>query len=78
MICDGETFNGMEAFGNAKQEWLKTFMEPTNGIPYHDTFNRVFAGTDPQQFPDCFLLWTQSVRQMVSQEVVAIDGKPSP
>lgn len=75
IICGGETFNDMEAFGNAKREWLKTFLLLTNGIPSHDTFNRVFAAIDPQQFLDCFMRWTQSVRQTVSQEVVAIDGK---
>jgi predicted transposase YbfD/YdcC len=65
----------MEDFGEAKQEWFKTFLKLTNGIPSHDTFNRVFAAIDPQQFLECFLRWTQSVRQTVHQEIVAIDGK---
>jgi predicted transposase YbfD/YdcC len=75
IICGGETFNDMKAFGDARQQWLKTFLKLTNGIPSHDTFNRVFAAIDPEQFLDCFLRWTQSVRQTVSQEIVAIDGK---
>ena len=75
LLCGGETFNDMEDFGDAKQEWFKTFLKLTNGIPSHDTFNRVFAAIDPQQFLECFLRWTQSVRQTVPQEIVAIDGK---
>ena len=75
LLCGGETFNDMEDFGDAKQEWFKTFLKLTNGIPSHDTFNRVFAAIDPQQFLECFLRWTQSVRQTVHQEIVAIDGK---
>jgi predicted transposase YbfD/YdcC len=75
LLCGGETFNDMEDFGQAKQEWFKTFLKLTNGIPSHDTFNRVFAAIDPQQFLECFLRWTQSVRQTVHQEIVAIDGK---
>jgi predicted transposase YbfD/YdcC len=75
LLCGGETFNDMEDFGEAKQEWFKTFLKLTNGIPSHDTFNRVFAVIDPQQFLECFLRWTQSVRQTVHQEIVAIDGK---
>jgi predicted transposase YbfD/YdcC len=46
-----------------------------NGIPSHDTFNRVFAALDPDKFLECFLAWTQSVRQAVGQEIVALDGK---
>jgi len=75
LLCAGESFNDMEDFGKAKQEWFKTFLALRNGIPSHDTFNRVFAVLDPQQFLDCFLRWTQSVRQAVSQEIVALDGK---
>ena len=75
LLCGGEGFNDMEDFGKAKQEWFQTFLALRHGIPSHDTFNRVFALLDPQQFLDCFLRWTQSVRQAVSQEIVALDGK---
>jgi len=51
------------------------FLRLRNGIPSHDTFNRVFAALDPKQFLECFLAWTQSVRQAVAQEIVALDGK---
>jgi predicted transposase YbfD/YdcC len=75
LLCAGETFNDMEDFGKAKQDWFKTFLNLRNGIPSHDTFNRVFAALDPKQFLDCFLRWTQSLRQVVHQEIVALDGK---
>lgn len=75
LLCGGEGFNDMEDFGHAKHDWFKTFLRLRNGIPSHDTFNRVFAALDPQQFLDSFLRWTQSMRQAVSQEIVALDGK---
>src|SRR6516225_7963040 len=75
LLCAGETFNDMEDFGKAKHEWFKSFLNLRNGIPSHDTFNRVFALLDPKQFLDCFLRWTQSLRQAVAQEIVALDGK---
>jgi len=65
----------MEEFGNAKHEWLKSFLELPNGIPTHDTFNRVFAALDPHRFLDCFLRWTQRLRTAVAGEIVAMDGK---
>src|SRR5438093_6687522 len=75
LLCGGEGFNDMEDFGHAKLDWFKTFLRLRHGIPSHDTFNRVFAALDPQQFLDCFLRWTQSLRQAVAQEIVALDGK---
>ena len=75
LLCGGESFNDMEDFGHAKDEWLRTFLKLPNGIPSHDTFNRVFAALDPAQFLDCFLAWTQSMRKVVDEEIVAMDGK---
>ncbi len=75
LLCAGESFNDMEDFGHAKHDWFKTFLPLRNGIPSHDTFNRLFAALDPKAFLDCFLRWTQSLRQAVAQEIVALDGK---
>src|SRR6266699_7033058 len=63
LLCAGETFNDMEDFGKAKYDWFKTFLNLRSGIPSHDTFNRVFAALDPQEFLDCFLRWTQTLRE---------------
>jgi predicted transposase YbfD/YdcC len=75
LLCGGEGFNDMEDFGLAKLDWFKTFLRLRNGIPSHDTFNRVLAALDPQAFLECFLRWTQSLRQAVPREIVALDGK---
>jgi len=75
LLCGGEGFNDMEDFGYAKEPWLRTFLPLPNGIPTHDTFNRVLSALDPADFLDCFLAWTQSLRQAVGEEIVAMDGK---
>jgi len=75
LLCAAESFNDMEDFGKAKEDWFRTFLRLRNGIPSHDTFNRVFAAIDPKEFLECFLRWTQSLRQAVAQEIVALDGK---
>lgn len=75
LLCRAETFNDMEDFGNAKLDWFKTFLVLPNGIPSHDTFNRVFQMLDPAEFLEAFLNWTQGLRQAVPDEIVAMDGK---
>jgi predicted transposase YbfD/YdcC len=75
LLCAGDTFNDMEDCGNAKLDFFETILNLENGVPSHDTFNRVFAALNPKQFPDCFLRWTQSMRAAVSQKIVALDGK---
>jgi predicted transposase YbfD/YdcC len=75
LLCAGESFNDMEDFGKAKADWFKTFLSLRNGIPSHDTFNRVFAALCPAAFGECFMAWTQSLRAAVTQEIVALDGK---
>src|SRR6187549_3186966 len=75
LLCGGESFNDMEDFGHAKHDWFKTFLRLRHGIPSHDTFNRLLAALDPKAFGQCFIHWTQSLRQAVAQEIVALDGK---
>ncbi len=75
MLCGAEHFVEFEEFGYAKEDFLRSFLELPHGIPSHDTFRRVFALLDPQQFADCFRRWTEGLRKAVGAEVVAIDGK---
>lgn len=75
LLCGAESFEDMEIFGEAKEEWFGGFLELPNGIPSHDTFGRVFAAMDPGKFLEAFMRWTQSLREALSGEVVSIDGK---
>ena len=75
VICGADTWVGIESFGNSKYGWLKKFLNLPNGIPSHDTFARVFAKLDPQQFQESFLSWVQSISKITEGEIVAIDGK---
>ena len=74
-ICGADGWVAMAEFGQAKQDWLKTFLALPNGIPSHDTFGRVFARLSPEHFQDCFSAWIESVMQQIDGEIVPIDGK---
>jgi predicted transposase YbfD/YdcC len=75
VICGADSWVAIELYGCTKYEWLKTFLELPNGVPSHDTFARVFAQLNPQQFQECFLNWIKSIQIRTDGEVVAIDGK---
>jgi predicted transposase YbfD/YdcC len=75
LLCGAENFTHMAQFGQAKESWLRTFLTLAHGIPSHDTFRRVFMLLAPEKFSAVFLRWTQSLRQAVGAEVVALDGK---
>jgi predicted transposase YbfD/YdcC len=75
VICGADSWVAIELYGCTKYEWLKTFLELPNGVPSHDTFARVFAQLNPQQFQECFLNWIKSIQMRTDGEIVAIDGK---
>ncbi len=75
VICGAESWVDIEAYGQAKQDWLRQFLLLPGGIPSHDTFARVFARLDPEQLQQCFLNWISAISQLTDGEVVAIDGK---
>jgi predicted transposase YbfD/YdcC len=75
VICGGDDYASMEAFGKAKESWLRTFLELPNGIPSHDTFWRVFSALDPEQFQTCFLQWMAAISDLTDGEIIALDGK---
>ena len=75
VIAGAETWVDVESFGKAKEDWLKSFLELSNGIPSHDTFGRFFAFLDAAAFQKAFVRWVQDVFRVTKGQVIAIDGK---
>jgi predicted transposase YbfD/YdcC len=75
ILSGAEGWEEIETYGEAKQEWLKEFLELSNGIPSHDTFSRVFARIDPKEFQESFSGWLKTITEKLGVEVIAIDGK---
>jgi predicted transposase YbfD/YdcC len=75
VICGAESWVDVESFGQAKEEWLKTFLDLPHGSPSHDTFGRFFAALDGEAFQRAFIRWVEGVFRVSQGQVIAIDGK---
>jgi predicted transposase YbfD/YdcC len=74
-ICGAESWADVERFGKSKQDWFLGFLRLEQGIPSHDTFGRVFARLDTEEFFACLQRWIASLQLPLSGRAVAIDGK---
>jgi predicted transposase YbfD/YdcC len=75
VVAGADSWDDIEDFGNAKHDWLKTFLDLPNGIPCHDTFRRLFERLDPDEFQKGFLGWIEALHEATERQVIAIDGK---
>src|SRR4030067_826341 len=75
VIAGADNWEDVEEFGKARIEWFQTFLDLPNGIPSHDTFTRVFARLNPEQFQACFMRWMRAGRGGIGGQVIAIGGK---
>ena len=73
LLCNGNDFVDMEAFGKQREEWLRGFLALPNGIPDSDTFRRVFDKLNPEALSGCLYDWPECNREEGS--VIAVDGK---
>jgi predicted transposase YbfD/YdcC len=76
VICGADDFVAIEAWGRAREPWLRERLELAGGIPSHDTFNRVFARLDPEAFSRCLLAWTEALREAGAAEGAVAQALP--
>jgi predicted transposase YbfD/YdcC len=76
VLSGAESYDSIALFGKENIGFLKQFLELKNGIPSHDTINRMFQTLNPLQFERCFIAWTQDLKENgIIERVIAIDGK---
>lgn len=75
-IANAGCWEEIADFARGRQEWFSKYIDLSNGVPSHDTFERVFRWIDGKEFERCFILW---MREICTEEsgvrVIAIDGK---
>ena len=76
VLSGAESYDSIELFGITNYTFLKQFLKLPNGIPSHDTVNRVFSVLNSRHFERLFIEWTNSLKEEgVFEKVIAIDGK---
>lgn len=74
-ICGVDTWTDLERFALTKEDWFRRFLDLEHGIPSHDTFGRVFARLDTEEFYNCLQEWIESLAICLQDQGVHIDGK---
>lgn len=78
VLAGADDFVQIEEWAKEKLEWFRQYLKLENGIPSHDTFGRVFAVIDAEEFGAAFRRWVRHVVPALDcDEVVGIDGKTS-
>ena len=75
VIAGANDWPQIETFGRTHRGWLQRFLSLPNGIPSHDTIERVFARLSPVAFQRCFLRWLHALAKGLGEGHFAIDGK---
>jgi predicted transposase YbfD/YdcC len=75
VIANCDDWPDIELFAKHRLGWFKRFLKLPNGIPSHDTLERVFGSLDPRGFERCCVMWLRAVADLVGLGHIAIDGK---
>jgi predicted transposase YbfD/YdcC len=78
MLANANEWVEIEIFGKEHKEFLKKYLELPNGIPSHDTIQRVFAMVSPEFLKKFQALWNEMLNRDEGKKVrklLAIDGK---
>jgi predicted transposase YbfD/YdcC len=75
VIAGANNWQQIEQFAHTRRDWLKTFLSLPNGIPSHDTLERLFARLSPAAFQRCLLGWLAALAKELGVKHFALDGK---
>jgi len=74
IIADANDFVSIYRWAHHRQDWFISIGLCLNGVPSHDTLNRVFRMLNPKIFNQCFMQWVDIIATKV-EGVIAVDGK---
>ena len=74
-LSGAESFDAVHQFAVDQEEWLRTFLPLSNGIPSADTIWRVHQLLNPKVFTACVTDWLAAACEATGFPHIAIDGK---
>jgi predicted transposase YbfD/YdcC len=75
ILCGANDWQEIVTWARRRHDWLSRFLALPNGIPSHDTLERVFDRINPIAFQACFCDWITAACDVLRIPHVAIDGK---
>ncbi len=80
VIAGCDVWEDIVDFCRVKETWFKgsLHLKLENGLPSHDTMQRVWSMINPSEFERCFRKWVSSVcgeKETEGREIISIDGK---
>lgn len=74
-LSNGEDYEDMVLFSSSKGHLLRDYLELPNGIPSHDTFNRVFQILDSNLLKKCLTDYGKTLIDILAEKQICLDGK---
>lgn len=75
VLSGAEDFEEIAEYGRQKESFLSSFLELKNGVPSHDTYNRVFLHMDTKSFEKILKNWSKEILDELESYQINIDGK---
>ena len=75
VIAECDSWREIALFARKREKWFRRFLKLPEGVPAHDTFERVFDRLNPRVFQACFAGWVAEISEVVGLRHIAIDGK---
>jgi len=77
-LANADDWEEMEAFAECHEDFLKQYIGLENGVPSHDTLQRVMGNIDPQHMQDLYGKWNEMLSTDEGEKlkkIICIDGK---
>lgn len=74
-LSNGEDYEDMVLFGKSHKDFIEEYCYLENGIPSHDTFNRVFSLLHPDILRGCLNDYGKDLVGLLSEKQICFDGK---